>query len=161
MQLLVFSIVSLIPIVAANPIPVWPDPQPDYTPPAEIVQTASSFSIWFFLIFLLDFGLNIIIIYTGLFLLDFTKKTDHILYFQEFSRTYFIGAVFIISLIGIFTELFLGLWIGGVLINLGIIFLSFYLVGHFLFQLSTKNSILMGFFGFIINAIVWSIVFIL
>lgn len=161
MLLILFSIVSLIPLLTANPIPVWPDPQPDYTPPVEIVQTTSSISIWLFFIFLLDFGLDIIIMYAGLFLLDFTKKTEHILYFQDFSRTYFIGAVFIISLIGLFTELFLGLWIGGVLIILGIIFLSFYLVSHILFRLSTKNSILMGSFGFIINAIVWSIVFIL
>lgn len=146
--------------LSANPIPVWPDPQQVYIPPAEIAQFTPSLTIWLLLIFLLDFGLDILITYVGLYILDVTKKTDHILYFQDFSRAYFIGAVFLISLIGIFTELMLGMWFVGIFLVLLIVFLSFFLVSHFLLRLPKEDSIFMGFFGVIINAIFWSIVFI-
>ena len=149
----------LVPLVQSNPIPVWPDPQPDYTPPTEMASSGFSIAFWILFIFLLDFGLDIIITYSGLYIIDLKIRPNHIQYFEDFSRTSFIGAVLLISLIGIVAELILGMWIVGMLFVLFIVFLSFYLVSFFLFKLSKDNCLFMGFFAVMINSVAWAIIF--
>jgi hypothetical protein len=138
---------------------VYPDPKPEYHLPMHIAESSSSFYLWLVFVFLLDFSIDIIIMYGGLFLLDKMSGSQKVLIFEEFSRGYFIGSVLLISLIGLLSELMLGMWTGGVLIALGTIFLSYYFVSKKLFHLLTKQSIILGIFAIIINGVAWAIIF--
>ena len=156
---LVAVCLQFVSVGLSNPIPVYPDPQPDYHPPAVVISSNPFFMYWLLFAFLLDFACDILIMYAGLYILDKTQESQNRLYFEDFSRLYFAGAVFLISLVGIVTELILGMWIGGLLIILGIVFLSFYGVSKKLFRLSMNHSIFMGMFAVLINSIIWMIIF--
>lgn len=148
-----------LPIIDSNPIPVYPDPKPNYHPPIYFTSATSSFGYWLLFVFLLDFSIDILITYVGLFILDKKRGSQKLLFFDDFSRLYFIGSVLLISLIGLLTEWFLGMWIGGLFITLGIIFLSFYFVAKKLFGLLPHQCIFMGIFAIIINSITWIVIF--
>lgn len=148
-----------VPIILSNPIPVYPDPTPDYHPPTYVTSSTNSFVYWLLFVFLVDFSIDVLIIYVGLFILDKKRGYQKLLVFEDFSRLYFVGSVLLISLIGILTEWLLGMWIGGVFITLGIIFLSFYLVSKKLFRLSMHQCIFMGVFAIIINSVTWIVIF--
>ncbi len=147
------------PIIVSNPIPVYPDPTPNYHPPTYVTPPTFSFVYWLLFVFLMDFSIDILIMYVGLFVLDKKHGSQKLLFFKDFSRLYFVGSVLIISLVGIVTEWLLGMWIGGVFISLGIIFLSFYLVSKKLFHLLMLQSIFMGVFAIVINSITWIVIF--
>ncbi len=148
-----------IPIALSNPIPVYPDPQADYQPPTVISSSNSFFGYWLLFVFLLDFSIDVLIMYVGLYVISKLHTSQAFSFFEDFSRLYFTGSVLLISLIGILTEWLIGMWIGGVLITLCIIFLSFYIVSKKLFHLSTPHSIFMGIFAITINIISWVAIF--
>jgi hypothetical protein len=148
-----------IPIALSNPIPVYPDPRPDYQLPTVISSSNSFFGYWLLFVFLLDFAIDVLMMYAGLYVLSKHHNSSAFPFFEDFSRLYFTGSVLFISLIGIFTEWLIGMWTGGVLITLCIIFLSFYIVSKKLFHLSTHHSIFMGTFAVTINGISWVVIF--
>ena len=53
----------LIPILAANPIPVYPEPEPVYTGPSSLNNINL---IWVIGVFTIDFFLDILIVYGGI-----------------------------------------------------------------------------------------------
>jgi len=106
----------------------------------------------------MDFFIDILIIYGGIYLLHrynlVTIKNAF-----DFSKTTLLLSVFIISLVGLISELILGAWIGGLLIALLFIFLSFVLVSKYLLKLSWVNSLRMGLIALLINIVVWIAIF--
>jgi hypothetical protein len=150
-----FFILISINIISANPIPVYPDPEPVY-------YGSSGFSkldiFWILGIFLLDFFMDILIVYGGITLLyQFNLINKDYLF--DFSKLRFFLSVFVIALVGLISELFLGPWIIGFAVALFIIFLSFVFVSRFLFTLNWINSVRLGLIAIIINIIFWIIVF--
>ena len=98
------------------------------------------------------------IVYSGLYLLDrFSAVSDQSL--LDFSKKTFLAAVLIISMIGLLSELVFGAWLGGVVIALICIFLSFVLVSRFILKLSWVNGIRMGCFSVSINILIWIIIY--
>lgn len=156
LTLLIFLITTFFIIsVNANPIPVYPEP--------ELVFFSSNSAInipiyWIFLVFILDFFIDILIVYTGIFLLDKDKLilNKDVL---DFSKRTFLLAVAVISTVGLLSELIFGQSIGGLIIVLSLIFISFVLVSRYLLKLNWKNSNRMGLFAIVINIIAWAVVF--
>ncbi|UCF13430.1 MAG: hypothetical protein JSW06_04015 [Thermoplasmatales archaeon] len=140
---------------AGNPIPVYPDPEPVYY---DSISVSSLNIAWIAIVFIMDFLINILIIYGGIYLL-YHYNLVTIKYVFDFPKTTLLMSVFIISLLGLISELLLGSWIGGLMIALLFIFLSFVLVSKYLLRLSWINSIRMGLIALLINIIVWIAVF--
>jgi len=154
-SLILFLPIFFVTMSAGNPIPIYPDPEPVYYGSIGV----SSLNIaWIAIVFIMDFFINILIIYGGIYLLHrYNLVTIKNVF--DFSKTTLLMSVFIISLVGLISELILGAWIGGLLIALLFIFLSFVLVSKYLLKLSWINSLRMGLIALLINIIVWIAVF--
>ncbi len=154
-SLILFLPIFFVTMSAGNPIPIYPDPEPVYYGSIGV----SSLNIaWIAIVFIMDFFIDILIIYGGIYLLHRCNLVT-IKNVFDFSKTTLLMSVFIISLVGLISELILGAWIGGLLIALLFIFLSFVLVSKYLLKLSWINSLRMGLIALLINIIVWIAVF--
>ncbi len=153
-------LILLTPIVCvysifANPIPVYPDPEPvilgqiNYTSP--MVE-------WVLIVFVLDLFIDILIVYAGIYILDKSNLIQNrdVL---DFSKISFFSAVGIISIVGLLSELVFGSWAGGLLIAIIIIYFSFVFVSKYILKINWKNSYRMGFFALIVNIVVWIVIF--
>ncbi len=154
-SLILFLPIFFVTMSAGNPIPIYPDPEPVYYGSIGV----SSLNIaWIAIVFIMDFFIDILIIYGGIYLLHrYNLVTIKNVF--DFSKTTLLMSVFIISLVGLISELILGAWIGGLLMALLFIFLSFVLVSKYLLKLSWINSLRMGLIALLINIIVWIAVF--
>jgi len=141
--------------VTANPIPVYPDPEPVFLGPSNINTVPI---LWILFVFVIDFFIDILIVYAGIYLLDRDKliMNRDVL---DFSKKTFLFAVVIISMVGLLSELIFGAWIGGLIIALFLIFLSFVFVSRYILKISWANSYRMGLFAIIVNIAVWIVVF--
>ena len=155
LSLILFLPIFFVTMSAGNPIPIYPDPeQIDY----DSIGVSSLNIAWIAIVFIMDFFLNILIIYGGIYLLHrYNLVTIKNVF--DFSKTTLLMSVFIISLVGLISELILGAWMVGLLIALLFIFLSFVLVSKYLLKLSWINSLRMGLIALLINIIVWFAVF--
>ncbi len=141
----------------ANPIPVYPEPKKEIVGSSD-VQNVDSF--WIILIFVIDFCFNILIVYSAIYLLYFSKvltKEDVFL----FSKYKVLLAVAAISLIGIIVELIFAGFLGGLLIALILIFTSYVLISKHFLQFTGCNAIRVGLYAVLINIIMWAIIFML
>jgi hypothetical protein len=156
--LIIFFLLKISSFASANPIPVFPDPQPTFQSQQIGNIADSGFQIWIIFIFLLDYACNILILYSGLYILSkigLLKETD----LTDFSRLLFIASVFIISIFGILVEWLLGFWIIGLILVLFFVFLSYILVSIYLLKINFKNSTFLGFYAIVINLIIWLVIF--
>jgi len=153
-------LICLIPILCvvsavANPIPVYPDPKLEFSGSNNISTPSVE---WILLVFVVDFFVDILIVYAGIYLLDVSNliKNRDVL---DFSKKTFLFAVVLISIAGLLSELMFGAWIGGLGVALFFIFLSFVFVSKYLLKLRLANSCRMGIFAIIVNIVVWMVVF--
>ena len=154
--LVIFALSFLCVVsIQANPIPVYPDPKMDFSNISEV--QAPSFE-WIFFIFFIDFFVDILIVYSGIFILDYSNLINN-REILNFSKTTFFSAVLVISLVGLLSEIIFGTWIGGLVIALFLIFLSFVFVSKYIIKISWANSFRMGLIAVTINIFVWFIVF--
>ena len=137
----------------ANPIPVYPDPEPALV----VSGGAEPFPIvWLGLIFIINFCVDILILYGGLVLLD----RFHVLpedYVLSLTKIVFFMSVGLISLIGLIVEYVLGAWVGGLLLAAGVIFCSFVFVGRWLLEISLVNGVRLGLFAVVVNIVLWTV----
>jgi hypothetical protein len=154
-SLILFLSIFFVTISTGNPIPIYPDPEPAYY---DSIGVSSLNIAWIAIVFVMDFFINILIIYGGIYLLHHYNLVT-IKNVFDFSKTTLLMSVFIISLVGLISELIFGAWIGGLLIALLFIFLSFVLVSKYLLKLGWINSLRMGLIALLINIIVWIAVF--
>ena len=154
LSILLVPILCVLPVLA-NPIPVYPDPEPVFSGPSNISTLPIA---WILIVFVLDFFIDILIIYTGIYLLDKSNliKNRNVL---DFSKRTLLLAVVVISMVGLLSELIFGTWIGGLIFALFFIFLSFVFVSKYILKLSWANSYRIGFFAVIVNIVVWIVVF--
>ena len=155
--LILFFAVIFIVMISGNPIPVYPDLESIYK---DSIDASGLDITWIVLIFVADFCVNILLVYSGIFLLCYFRRIKNRNVF-DFSKTVLLASVFIISLVGIISELILGPWIGGLLLALLFIFLSFVLVSKYLLKLSWSNSFIMGLYALLINILVWTLLYII
>jgi hypothetical protein len=154
-SLILFLPIFFVTMSTGNPIPIYPDPEPVYY---DSIGVSNLNIVWIAIVFVMDFFINILIIYGGIYLLHrYNLVTIKNVF--DFPKTTLLMSVFIISLVGLISELILGAWIGGLLIALLFIFLSFVLVSKYLLKLSWINSLRMGLIALLINIIVWIAVF--
>ena len=154
---LLIILISVVCIfsVTANPIPVYPDPEPVLLGKTDVNTVPI---VWILFVFAIDFFIDILIVYAGIYLLDrntLIKNRDVL----NFSKKTFLFAVVIISMIGLLSELIFGAWIGGLIIALFLIFLSFVFVSRYILKVSWTNSYRIGLFAIIVNIVVWIVVF--
>lgn len=147
--------ILFITICSGNPIPVYPDLE---TVSTNLSDTSELNLAWIALVFILDFFINILILYGGIYLLNHYNLIEN-KSLSKFSKSTFLLSVIIISLIGIISELVFWTWIGGLLIALILIFLSFVFVSKYLLRLNLSNSVRMGLIGLIVNIIAWITIF--
>lgn len=142
--------------VSANPLPVYPHPQPSFSGP--VSGNVVSYP-WILFAFIVDFFADLLIIYGGVLLLErFRLISNH--RFFDIPRRILLVAVGIISLIGFTSEWIIGGWIWGFLLILILIFISFVFVSKYLFLFNMKNSIGMGCFATTVNLVVWIFIFV-
>ena len=152
--LLFFQAIFTI-LTIGNPITVYPDPGTVSTG----VGTLSSLNIiWIILVFLMDFCINIFIVYGGIHLLHYIGKIKNEDIFI-FSKKVFLGSLLIISIVGLSSELIFGTHIVGLLLALFSIFISYILVTKYLLKLSWTNGFLLAIFALFINIIFWLVIF--
>ena len=142
-------------LCSGNPIPVYPDIEP-VSP--DLNDISSLNLAWIISVFIVDFFINILIIYGGICLLNHYNLIENKSIFN-FSKSALFLSVIIISLIGIISELVFWTWIGGLFIALMFIFLSFVFVSNYLLRLNLSNSIRMGLIGIIVNIVAWIVIF--
>lgn len=159
-----FNFVAIIVIVLSilfttisfgNPIPVYPNLEPVST---DLNDVSSLNPIWIISVFIVDFFINILIIYGSILLLNHYNLIENIATFN-FSKSTLFLSVIIISLIGIISELVFLTWIGGLFIALLFIFLSFVFVSNYILRLNLINSIRIGLIGIIVNIVAWIAIF--
>lgn len=153
--LLLFFPIFFIATAAGNPIPVYPNPEPVYYGSSDVSNLDIT---WIVVVFIIDFFVNMPILYGGIYLshrYSLIKKRNVF----DFSKRIFLTSVVIISLVGLISELVFGAWIGGLLLALLFIFLSFVLVSKYLLKLSWINGLFVGLFALLINIVVWFIIF--
>ena len=147
-----------IPFVSANPIPVFPNPEPSYVSPVTYVSSNQGLSLLIPFVFLLDFAANLLIIYFCFFLLD----KAHLISLEEFqriSRYQIILTAGIISCFGILFEFLLGTWITGLGIILLVVFISYYIFCSYFFHISKNTTLYFSIIAVLINIGTWSIYF--
>jgi hypothetical protein len=134
---------------------VYPDPEPVLS---GTINYNSLQMEWILIVFIIDFFIDILIVYIGVYLLDKNNLINNF-YTFDFPKITFLFAVFIISVVGLFSEIFFGAWVGGLVIALILIFLSFVIVSKYILKLNWANSIRLGLFAAIVNIIVWIVIF--
>ena len=138
----------------ANPIPVFPDPQPDYISPVAQLSSDQGIRNMIPFVFLIDFALNLFIIYIGFIVLIKIRQYS-IDEFNTLSRYQFLITAIIISIIGITLEIILGTWIIGLFIIIIIVILSYYITCIKIFNITKKNGSLIALLAGIINTVSW------
>ena len=153
-------LILLMPVVCvysvfANPIPIYLDPEPVIS--GQINYTSPMVE-WVLIVFVLDFFIDILIVYAGIYVLDKSNLIQNrdVL---DFSKISFFSAVGVISIVGLLSELVFGSWAGGLIIALIIIYFSFVFVSKYILKINWKNSYRMGFFALIVNIVVWIVIF--
>ncbi|MCK4347397.1 MAG: hypothetical protein KAW47_02155 [Thermoplasmatales archaeon] len=142
-------------MVIGNPIPVYPDLES-----ASVgLENASSLNVvWVVLVFLIDFCINIFIVYAGMYLLHcFGRITNEDIFI--FSKKIFLTSLLVISLVGLSSELIFGTQIIGLLLALFTIFMSYVLVAKYLLKLEWINGFLLALFALFVNVVFWLIIF--
>jgi len=147
--------ILFIAICSGNPIPIYPDPEPTTT---NFSDVGSLNLAWIIVVFTMDFFIDILIIYGGIYLLNYYNLIDNQSQFN-FSKSTLFLSVIIISLVGLISELVFWAWAGGLFIALMFIFISFVFVSKYILRLNQNNSIRMGLFGLIINIVAWFVIF--
>lgn len=154
-SLILFLPIFFVIISAGNPIPIYPDPELVYYGSSGVGNLDIA---WIVTVLIIDFFIDFLIIYGGIYLLHrynlITIKNAF-----DFSKMTLLLSVFIISLVGLISELILGPWIGGFLVALLFIFLSFVLVSKYLLKLNWANSLRMGLIALLVNIVVWTAIF--
>jgi hypothetical protein len=143
-----------VEINSANPIPI-------YTKPGQVFSGSSITTlnpVWIMGVFLIDFFMDILIVYGGVFVLYKFKLVKSNNLFDFSKRTFFL-AILLIAIIGLITELVLGQLIIGLIFALIIIFISFILVSFYLLKLEIINSIRLALIAITINIIFWIVFF--
>jgi hypothetical protein len=136
---------EIVSAVLGNPIPVYP----------EQGHPEISLNIpWVATVFSLNFFINVLIIYSGIYLLFIFKALKE----YNFPTGIILKAALLISLVGLISELLLGSGLG-LLLVLTFVFLSFLLLSKYLLKLSWKNGYRIALFALSINIIVWIFVF--
>jgi hypothetical protein len=148
-----FVLLSVSIICSANPIPVYPNPEPTLIS----AGTSESFpGLWLGVIFIINFCVDILILYGGLLVLDSFQVLPEE-YVFNLSKIVFFVAVGLISFTGLIVEYFLGAWFGGLLLAALVILCSFVFIGRWLLRISWGNGIRLGSFALTINIIMWII----
>ena len=149
------------PLISADPIPVYPKPHISNEGVSNGISQATTIPLsWLILVFLLDLGMNILIIYSGIIILRYLSRIPNS-FLIDLPKKNLLASVFIISIIGIISEIIFGLWIGGLIIVILFIFLSFLLTAKKLLYLDWSNSSILGIIAIIINIATWSIIFLI
>jgi hypothetical protein len=156
--LISFLITGFLLPLSANPIPVFPNPEPTYQSPVTFISTQQGFAFWILIILILDFIANLLIIYFCFFLLIHFNLESSFL-FKNISRLQFLYTAGFISIIGIFLETVLGTWIFGLFLILFFVFLSYYFFCSYFFNISKKNAFLFAIIAVVLNLCTWSIFF--
>ena len=143
-----------------NPIPVNPRAA-EIAGGTNILSLSEIDPIWVSFIFVLDYCLNLFLLYGGLLLAGYLKWTEDEDLSWDFSRTGMILSVLVITLTGFFSELFLGQFLTGLILALFFIFLSFVLTGLFVLRLNKKSVLIIGFFAVCFNIVFWLIFYVL
>ena len=146
----IFTIMAI-----GNPIPVYPDLES-----ASVgLENASSLNVvWVVLVFLIDFCINIFIVYGGMYLLHcFGRITNEDIFI--FSKKIFLTSLLVISLVGLSSELIFGTQIIGLLLTLFTIFMSYVLVAKYLLKLGWINGFILALFALFVNVVFWLIIF--
>jgi hypothetical protein len=142
--------------VSANPIPVYPHPQPishGLEPP-----TSDHDLILLVLIYIIDFTLDLLILYGTLLLFEKRYLLDMMEIFS-FRTKKVVASTVIVSLIGFFSEILLGNSIGGLCIVLVLVFVSFALIAFYILKLDRLNALRLGVIATIINILLWLVIF--
>jgi len=154
--IILFIVIFSISSANANPIPVYPNPDPVIF--SSNSQNTNIPLFWIFLVFIIDFFIDILIVYSGIFIMDKDRLIKN-KYVLDFSKTTFMLAVGLISIVGLISEFFFGQSAGGLIIVLLIILISFIFVSRYILKLNWKNSYRMGLYAIVINLIIWSVIF--
>lgn len=159
--LLLILLLLSIPLISADPIPVYPKTPIGSGGVNNGISQVTSISLsWIILVFLLDLGINILIIYSGIILLRYLNRVSNS-FLIDLPKKNILLSVFIISSIGIISEVIFGLWIGGLMIVVLFIFLSFLLTAKKLLSLDWSDGSILGIVAIIINITTWSIIFLI
>lgn len=156
--LLLTSILSFFIISSsANPIPVYPDPSPQFQPTKAVSDVQeSSFVLWVLLVFCLDIGLNTIFLYGGFYLLRFLKLASSS-WFNQIPRQNMITAIVLLSIGGILSEWLIGSWLGGFFFISLLVFFLVYLFGLHYFNLDRVSTMVLSVYMVIVNLISWTL----
>ncbi|HVQ01573.1 MAG TPA: hypothetical protein VMT57_08665 [Candidatus Thermoplasmatota archaeon] len=141
--------------VLANPIPIEPHP-PTGIP--VISSSQSAIAGWVLFVFIVDFFLDTLLVYGGVFLLGYL----HLLLPHQvlaMPKTRFFTGVLFISLVGFMAEWGLGVTFWGLFITLWIVLFSFCVVSRYLYGFTWKNAVYFGVFASLVNLLVWLVLF--
>jgi hypothetical protein len=142
-------------MVIGNPIPVYPDSE-SVSIGLENIGSLNVF--WVALVFMIDFCINIFIVYSGIYLLYYLGRIINEDIF-DFSKKIFLTSLLVISLVGLFSELIFGTLFLGLLMALLTIFISYVIVAKSLLKFDWTNSFLLALFALFLNIIFWLVIF--
>jgi len=142
-------------IVIGNPIPVYPNPE---SVSIGLENIGSLNVLWVALVFMIDFCINIFIVYSGIYMLYYLGRITNE-YIFDFSKKIFLVSLLIISIVGLFSELIFGTLFLGLLMALFTIFISYLIVAKYLFKFDWTNSFLLALFALFVNIIFWLVIF--
>ena len=142
-------------MVIGNPIPVYLDIE-SVSMGLENIGSLNVF--WIALVFMIDFCINIFIVYSGIYLLYYLGRITNEDIF-DFSKKIFLTSLLVISLVGLFSELIFGTLFLGLLMALFTIFISYVIVAKSLLKFDWTNSFLLALFALFVNIIFWLVIF--
>ena len=142
-------------MVIGNPIPVYPDIE-SVSIGLENIGSLNIF--WIALVFMIDFCINIFIVYSGIYLLYYLGRIIKEDIF-DFPKKIFLTSLLVTSLVGLFSELIFGTLFLGLLMALFTIFISYVIVAKSLLKFDWTNSFLLALFALFVNIIFWLVIF--
>ena len=142
-------------MVIGNPIPVYPDIE-SVSIGLENIGSLNVF--WIALVFMIDFCINIFIVYSGIYLLYYLGRIINEDIF-DFPKKIFLTSLLVISLVGLFSEMIFGTLFLGLLMALLTIFISYVIVAKSLLKFDWTNSFLLALFALFVNIIFWLVIF--
>lgn len=150
---------TILSSVAANPIPVYPDPQPEFELSFAFSDVQDGgFVIWLILVSFLDFAANLLFIYAGFFvLIKFNFESTE--WFTTISRLRLISSVFLLSFTGIISEWVLGSWLGSFVFVAGLVFVLVFFLGSCVFNLKLSSTFFLSAFMVFVNIVSWTLLF--
>jgi hypothetical protein len=143
--------------VVANPIPIEPHPETDIpnVPHGQGITTG-----WIITVFILDFFLDILLVYAGVLLLGrFNLISSPQVCTMR--KTTFFSAIFFISLVGFSSEWILGTTFWSLFVILWIVLFSFFIAARYLFKFTWSSALYLGVFASIVNLLVWIVLFVI